>query len=63
MGLPDTSPVPKKDPMGMDYIPIYEGEDQDAGKTVKLSLDKIQRTVVRTEIVQERLCRCVRSAL
>ena len=26
MGLPDTSPTPKKDPMGMDYIPVYEGE-------------------------------------
>jgi hypothetical protein len=26
MGLPDTSPAPKKDPMGMDYIPVYEGE-------------------------------------
>src|SRR5690606_21659296 len=25
MGLPDTSPVPKKDPMGMDYIPVYAG--------------------------------------
>jgi Cu(I)/Ag(I) efflux system membrane fusion protein len=25
MGLPDISPVPKKDPMGMDYIPVYEG--------------------------------------
>ena len=25
MGLPDTSPTPKKDPMGMDYIPVYEG--------------------------------------
>jgi len=23
MGLPDTSPVPKKDSMGMDYIPVY----------------------------------------
>ena len=23
MGLPDTSPVPKKDPMGMDYIPVF----------------------------------------
>ena len=22
MGLPDTSPVPKKDPMGMDYIAV-----------------------------------------
>lgn len=24
MGLPDTSAVPKKDAMGMDYIPVYE---------------------------------------
>ncbi len=24
MGQPDTSPVPKKDSMGMDYIPVYE---------------------------------------
>src|SRR5262245_31913311 len=35
MGLPDTSPVPKKDWMGMQYIPVYEGEEQDDGKTVK----------------------------
>ena len=27
MGLPDTSPVPKKDPMGMDYVAVYEGEE------------------------------------
>ena len=26
MGLADTSPTPKKDPMGMDYIPVYESE-------------------------------------
>jgi Cu(I)/Ag(I) efflux system membrane fusion protein len=26
MGLPDTSPTPKKDSMGMDYIPVYESE-------------------------------------
>ena len=31
MGLPDTSPVPKKDSMGMDYIPVYADEDQDSG--------------------------------
>ena len=30
MGLADTSPTPKKDPMGMDYIAVYEGEDSDA---------------------------------
>jgi len=32
MGLPDTSPVPKKDPMGMDYVPVYEGEQTDSGQ-------------------------------
>ncbi|QUS37847.1 efflux RND transporter periplasmic adaptor subunit [Tardiphaga alba] len=48
MGLPDTSPTPKKDSMGMDYIPVYEGEDTDDG-SVRLSPVKIQRTGVRTE--------------
>jgi Cu(I)/Ag(I) efflux system membrane fusion protein len=55
MGLPDTSPVPKKDWMGMDYIPVYEGEEQDDGKTIKVSLDKIQRSGVRTEAVEARV--------
>jgi membrane fusion protein, copper/silver efflux system len=50
MGLPDTSPVPKKDSMGMDYIPVYEGEDSDDG-TVKLSPGKIQRTGAKSEPV------------
>ena len=54
MGLPDSSPAPKKDWMGMDYIPVYEGEEQDDGKTVKVSLDKIQRSGVRTELAQTR---------
>jgi membrane fusion protein, copper/silver efflux system len=48
MGLPDTSPVPKKDSMGMDYLPVYEGEASDDG-TVKLSPGKVQRTGVRSE--------------
>ena len=26
MGAPDRSPVPKKDSMGMDYVPVYEDE-------------------------------------
>jgi membrane fusion protein, copper/silver efflux system len=55
MGLPDTSPVPKKDWMGMDYIPVYEGEEQDDGKTVKVTLDKVQRSGVRTEVVEPRV--------
>jgi Cu(I)/Ag(I) efflux system membrane fusion protein len=50
MGFPDTSPVPKKDPMGMDYIPVY-ADEQDDPNTVKVSLDKIQRAGVRTEKV------------
>jgi len=53
MGLPDISPVPKKDPMGMDYIPVYEG-DADEGDTVKVSPGKIQRTGVKTELVGNR---------
>ncbi|MBL6650612.1 MAG: efflux RND transporter periplasmic adaptor subunit [Reyranella sp.] len=53
MGLPDTSRTPKKDSMGMDYIPVYEGEDED-GATVKVSLGKLQRTGVRSERVERR---------
>ena len=30
MGLADTSPTPKKDPMGMDYVAVYAGEDDSA---------------------------------
>ncbi|ULL01586.1 efflux RND transporter periplasmic adaptor subunit [Bradyrhizobium sp. I71] len=53
MGLPDTSSVPKKDPMGMDYVPVYEGDDQDDG-SVKLSPGKIQRTGVKSEPAERR---------
>lgn len=37
MGEPDTSPVPKKDSMGMDYIPVYEADapkPQDKGRVL-----------------------------
>ncbi|WP_257169666.1 efflux RND transporter periplasmic adaptor subunit [Bradyrhizobium sp. SRS-191] len=53
MGLPDTSAVPKKDPMGMDYVPVYEGDETDDG-TVKLSPGKIQRTGVKSEPAERR---------
>ena len=53
MGLPDTSPEPKKDWMGMDYIPVYEDE-QEPGSSVKISLGKIQRAGVRTQLVELR---------
>jgi Cu(I)/Ag(I) efflux system membrane fusion protein len=54
MGLPDTSPVPKKDGMGMDYLPVYAGEDGD-GTVVTLSPGRIQRSGVRFERVSRQL--------
>jgi len=51
MGLPDTSPVPKRDPMGMNYVPVYEGDEPD-DSAVKLSPGKIQRTGVKSEPAQ-----------
>ena len=56
MGLADTSPVPKKDSMGMDYIPVYEGEDTDDG-SIKVSPGKIQRTGVKSEAAALRVIR------
>ena len=58
MGLPDTSPSPKKDSLGMDYIAVYEGEDSDDG-SVKLSPGKIQRTGVKSEAAAPRVIRTV----
>ena len=53
--------MPKKDTMGMDYIPVYADEQDDPG-TVKVSLDKIQRIGVRTEKVEARqILRSVRA--
>jgi Cu(I)/Ag(I) efflux system membrane fusion protein len=43
--------VPKKDTMGMDYIPVY-ADERDDPNTVKVSLDKVQRSGVRTEKVE-----------
>lgn len=55
MGLPDTSPVPKKDPMGMDYLPVYEDEEPASGNSVvKISPEKIQKLGMRTEVVARR---------
>ncbi len=53
MGLPDTSPLPKKDSMGMDYVPVYEGEDE--GGLVTVSPAKVQRTGVRTAAAERRV--------
>jgi Cu(I)/Ag(I) efflux system membrane fusion protein len=54
MGLPDTSPVPKKDSMGMDYIPVYAEEGGEAAGTVKISPERIQMLGVRTEAAARR---------
>ncbi len=66
MGLPDTSPSPKKDPMGMDYIPVYEGEEKEepgAAGQIRISTDKVQKLGVRTEEATLRaLDRVVRAA-
>jgi len=61
MGLADTSPTPKKDPMGMDYIAVYEGEDSDtsaapaAAGQIRISTEKVQKLGVRTEAASMRL--------
>ena len=52
MGLPDTSPVPKKDSMGMDYVPVYAGEAPSTPGTVVLSPEKVQMIGVRTVKVE-----------
>jgi membrane fusion protein, copper/silver efflux system len=49
MGLPEISYEPKKDSMGMDYIPVYENEAAGSADTVQVSLDKVQKLGVRTE--------------
>ena len=56
MGLSDVSATPKKDSMGMDYIPVYEGDDSDEG-TVKLSPGRIQRSGVKSEPAAMRVIR------
>jgi membrane fusion protein, copper/silver efflux system len=61
MGMPDVSKTPKKDSMGMDYIPVYEDEEEDS-VGIKISLGKIQRSGVQSELAQMRpLSELVRS--
>jgi Cu(I)/Ag(I) efflux system membrane fusion protein len=67
MGLPDTSPTPKKDPMGMDYIAVYEGEEPASGagasNELRISTEKVQKLGVRTEAAALRaLGRTVRAS-
>jgi len=64
MGLADTSPVPKKDPMGMDYVPVFADDAAStAPDTVVLAPEKVQALGVRTEAVRhEGLAATVRSS-
>jgi len=58
MGLADTSPVPKKDSMGMDYIAVYEGEEEDTpanANQLQFSAEKVQKMGVRTEVAALRV--------
>jgi Cu(I)/Ag(I) efflux system membrane fusion protein len=69
MGLADISQTPKKDSMGMDYIPVYEGEEETSPSSpasanqLKFSTEKIQKLGVRTEAATLRvLDKMVRAA-
>ncbi len=52
-----TSPVPAKDAMGMDYIPVYAEDDGNAGRpagTVRIDPQLVQTIGVRTARVERR---------
>lgn len=49
-----TSPVPKKDEMGMDYLPVYEEEAEEVTGAVRISPEKIQKIGVKIEEVKRR---------
>ena len=55
MGLQDISSVPKKDAMGMEYVAVYEGGDEPgSGNQLKISVEKVQKLGVRTEVASIR---------
>jgi Cu(I)/Ag(I) efflux system membrane fusion protein len=54
MGLPDTSPEPKKDSMGMDYIAVYQDDEPDGSGVVKVSPARVQTLGVKTARAEER---------
>ncbi|MCK0511618.1 efflux RND transporter periplasmic adaptor subunit [Aromatoleum buckelii] len=55
MGLPDTSPVPKKDSMGMDYIPVYADDQPDDSGAVVVSPARVQTLGVKTAVAEMRV--------
>ena len=62
MGLPDTSPVPRKDSMGMDYVPVYADDAGGSPGSVTISPERVQMLGVRTEAAGMRtMTRAVRA--
>jgi len=62
MGLADTSSVPKKDAMGMDYIPVYADQQTKVRGAVRLTTEKMQRAGVRTtEVTRMSMGKTVRA--
>jgi len=56
MGLPDTSPVPKKDAMGMDYVPVFEGDaNVGVSNQISISVEKVQKLGVKSEAATLRM--------
>ena len=55
MGLPDTSPVPKKDSMGMNYIPVYADDKPDDSGVVVVSPARVQTLGVKTAVAEMRV--------
>ena len=49
MGLSDTSPAPKKDAMGMDYVPVYDGDAVQEDGAISISVEKVQKLGVKSE--------------
>lgn len=56
MGLPDTSLVPKKDAMGMEYVPVYQdGAESGGANVISISSDRVQKLGVKSEAAARRV--------
>jgi len=54
MGLKDTSSSPRKDSMGMDYIPVYDGDAPEVSGLVKVPEGRLQELGVKVTTVSMR---------
>jgi len=61
MGLPDTSPTPKKAADGMDYVPVYAGDDAQSS-VVRITPERVQLLgVTGQEVTRRALTRTIRA--